>query len=147
MPAAAREPVEWLELARAIGRDPKDGTARRLRKRLRSEGALAQLEDGRWQADGGASGADAPGTPETGSTEASSTRVPRCHEPGGVGTVAPGNAVGNGRPAWLDSPALPAAERAGLEAAQALVDAGDAGWVEGPLPPGTEVWDFAKGWT
>jgi AAA domain len=45
--AAATEPIAWADLARAIGRSPKDGTARRLRDDLLGSEELERLEDGR----------------------------------------------------------------------------------------------------
>lgn len=45
--AAAAEPITWPELARAIDRSPKDGTARRLRDDLLAAGELVNVEDGR----------------------------------------------------------------------------------------------------
>ena len=53
--------------------------------------------------------------------------------------------TGNGRPAWLESPTLPEAERAGLEAAQALVEASEADWIEGPMDyTGAGVFDYTR---
>jgi AAA domain/Toprim-like len=46
MLAAAAEPIAWPELARAIGREPKDGTARRLRDDLLTAGELERRDDG-----------------------------------------------------------------------------------------------------
>lgn len=46
---AAADPTGWPDLARAIGRSPKDGTARRLRDDLLGAGELVRLEDGRLQ--------------------------------------------------------------------------------------------------
>lgn len=46
---AAIEPIAWPDLARAIGRSPKDGTARRLRDDLLEVGELKKLPDGRLQ--------------------------------------------------------------------------------------------------
>lgn len=43
---AAREPIAWPDLARAIGREPKDGTARRLRDDLLDAGELKRADDG-----------------------------------------------------------------------------------------------------
>lgn len=49
MLAAAEEPMSWPDLARAIDRGPKDGTARRLRDDLLKKGELTTIEDGRLQ--------------------------------------------------------------------------------------------------
>jgi AAA domain/DnaB-like helicase N terminal domain len=49
MLAAAVEPLSWPDLARAIDRGPKDGTARRLRDDLLDKGELMRLDDGRLQ--------------------------------------------------------------------------------------------------
>jgi RecA-family ATPase len=46
--AAASEPIRWPDLARAMGREPKDGTARRLRDDLLKSGELEKLSDGRF---------------------------------------------------------------------------------------------------
>lgn len=46
---AAVRPILWPDLARAIDRDPKDGTARRLRDDLLGKGELVKLGDGRLQ--------------------------------------------------------------------------------------------------
>ncbi|HEX7246269.1 MAG TPA: AAA family ATPase [Solirubrobacterales bacterium] len=50
--AAAADPTEWPDLARAIGRSPKDGTARRLRDELLKAGELVKLDDGRLRVPG-----------------------------------------------------------------------------------------------
>ena len=47
--AAAATPSSWPDLARAIDRSPKDGTARRLRDDLLHAGELVKLEDGRFR--------------------------------------------------------------------------------------------------
>lgn len=47
--AAAVKPIPWPDLARAIDRDPKNGTARRLRDDLLGTGELVKLGDGRLQ--------------------------------------------------------------------------------------------------
>ena len=41
---AASEPLSWPDLAQAIDRSPKDGTARRLRDDLLKKGELEKLE-------------------------------------------------------------------------------------------------------
>jgi hypothetical protein len=137
--AAAAEPMPWPDLARAIGRDPKDGTARRLRADLVKSGDLRQLEDRRYVACDGATGANgadgsstvAPGIDSRGCQGANAPRP---------GTVAPGTFAANGngrapvsRPPWLDSPTLLDEERAGLAAAHELVLAGEAEWIGEPV--------------
>ncbi len=47
--AAAARPTPWPDLARAIDRDPKNGTARRLRDDLLGTGELVKLGDGMLQ--------------------------------------------------------------------------------------------------
>lgn len=82
--AAAASPTEWPDLARAIDRSPKDGTARRLRDELLRAGELIKLDDGRlWVPDGMAPSDAAP-------RAESKARVPGAKTPIGVGTVAPG---------------------------------------------------------
>jgi AAA domain/Toprim-like len=49
MLSRAAEPIAWPDLARAVGRGPKDGTARRLRDDLIAGGELRRLGDGRFQ--------------------------------------------------------------------------------------------------
>lgn len=56
MLAAATTPIAWPDLARAIGREPKDGTARRLRDDLLGAGELERLPDGDLQRAGVPSG-------------------------------------------------------------------------------------------
>ena len=68
MLAAAKVPITWPDLARAIERSPKDGTARRLRDDLIEAGELSELGDGRL------------------------TRVPGCHPP--IGDLANGTLNG-----------------------------------------------------
>jgi hypothetical protein len=43
---AAAEPITWPDLSRAVGREPKDGTARRLRDDLLTTGELLTVEKG-----------------------------------------------------------------------------------------------------
>ncbi len=50
MLAEAAEPIAWPDLARAVGREPKDGTARRLRDDLLTSGELEKRPDGCLQA-------------------------------------------------------------------------------------------------
>jgi hypothetical protein len=46
--AVLREPTAWAAWARDAGLDPKHGTARRARDRLRDQGAIEQGTDGLW---------------------------------------------------------------------------------------------------
>jgi hypothetical protein len=104
---AASEPRRWPEIARALDRDPKNTTLRRLRDDLVDTGELEKLEDGRWR------------------------RCQSATTPKGNGTVAPGTL-----PDWIDDPALTAAEREGLQVAQTmLVDTGLATWTGAESQP------------
>lgn len=49
MVAALTAPMHWPQLARAVGSDPKNGTARRARDQLLAEGAVLRGTDGTFQ--------------------------------------------------------------------------------------------------
>ena len=93
MLAAATEPLAWPDLARAVDRDPKDGTARRLRDDLLDAGELRKLDDGRLRCQG----ATGVGTPENGSSKLNPSRVPGCHDPIGGAPNGTLNGQGPGR--------------------------------------------------
>jgi hypothetical protein len=81
--AAAANPIDWPELARAIERSPKDGTARRLRDELLKVGELVKLDDGRLWVPGGMA------PPNSSPQAESETRVSGAKTPIEEGTVAP----------------------------------------------------------
>jgi hypothetical protein len=80
---AAADPLLWPDLARAIGRDPKDGTARRLRDDLLGAGELVKLDDGRLQVPDGVAPLDAP------SQQGLAGEVPSAKEAIGRPSMAP----------------------------------------------------------
>lgn len=81
--AAAVSPIEWPDLARAIDRHPKDGTARRLRDDLLKEGELVKLDDGRLRV-------PREMAPLNSKPQAKSKgHGARCQTPIGAGTAAP----------------------------------------------------------
>ena len=84
---AAGAPIEWPRLAEAIGRDRRDGTARRLRDDLLAAGELRQLEDGRLEKVGATDGTD--GTLDPGVHKPDTEGVPVCQPPIGGRAVAP----------------------------------------------------------
>jgi hypothetical protein len=89
-----RGAIAWPDLARAIDRNPKDGTARRLRDDLLASGELCQLDDGRLQRGTGV------GTPDKPHEQAGSGQ--RCH-----GATTPKGGPADGTPGD-DSDARPA---------------------------------------
>lgn len=83
---AASDPIPWPDLARAINRSPKDGTARRLRDDLLKAGELVKLDDGRLTVPDGVA------PPDAASQGHSKGKVPDANVAMGAGTVAPSDA-------------------------------------------------------
>ena len=105
--AAASDPISWPDLAKAIGRSPKDGTARRLRDDLLEANELVKLDDGRLQVPTGV----APSESCTGKRKRS--RVPKgAGPPNGASTVAPSDPKCPGSGLNLSPPAVPALDAA-----------------------------------
>jgi hypothetical protein len=83
--AAAAKPIAWPDLARAIDRSPKDGTARRLRDDLLAAGELVKGMDGLLQVPNGVAPSD------SASQSQSEGKVSGARPPIGASEVAPSN--------------------------------------------------------
>lgn len=80
---AAVQPIAWPDLARAIGRSPKDGTARRLRDDLLAAGELVKGLDGLLRVPDGLA------PPDSAPQSQTASKVPGARPPIGAGEMAP----------------------------------------------------------